>query len=145
MAAFEYSVLVTSLTNSVVTIVQHYRDRADCENNFDEVKNQWGWGGFVTQKLKPCRLMARMIALVYYGWSLFMRLAEPDKHLEAIVSRPLLLNGIGKQTTFAGQKTLTITRTHGRVSYFQKTYQRINDFFNQLKVIALQLSPIHCW
>ncbi len=89
--------------------------------------------------------MARMIALVYNGWSLFMRLAEPDKHLEAIVSRPLLLNGIGKQTTFAGQKTLTITRTHGRVSYFQKTYQRINDFFNQLKVIALQLSPIHCW
>jgi len=25
----------------VVTIVQHYRDRADCENNFDEIKNQW--------------------------------------------------------------------------------------------------------
>jgi hypothetical protein len=145
MAAFEYSVLVTSLTDGVVTIVQHYRDRADCENNFDEIKNQWGWGGFVTQKLKPCRLMARMIALIYNWWSLFMRLAEPDKHLEAIVSRPLLLHGIGKQTTHAGQKTLTITSTHGRVSYIQETYQRINDFFNQLKVIAPQLSPIHCW
>ena len=65
MAAFEYSVLVTSLDAGVVTIVQHYRDRADCENNFDEIKNQWGWGGFVTQKIKPCRLVARMIALVY--------------------------------------------------------------------------------
>ena len=145
MAAFEYSVLVTSLTDGVVTIVQHYRDRADCENNFDEIKNQWGWGGFVTQKLKPCRLMARMIALVYNWWSLFVRLAEPNKHLEAIVSRPLLLHGIGKQTTHAGQKTLTITSTHGRVNYIQETYQRINDFFNQLKVIAPQLSPIHCW
>ena len=56
MAAFEYSVLVTSLASEVVTIVQHYRDRADCENNFDEIKNQWGWGGFVTQKIKPCRI-----------------------------------------------------------------------------------------
>lgn len=42
MAAFEYSVLVTSLTDEVVSIVQHYRDRADCENNFDEIKNHWG-------------------------------------------------------------------------------------------------------
>jgi hypothetical protein len=32
--------LVTSLDAEVVTIVQHYRDRADCENNFDEIKNQ---------------------------------------------------------------------------------------------------------
>jgi len=31
MAAFEYSVLVTALTDGVVIIVQHYRDRADCE------------------------------------------------------------------------------------------------------------------
>jgi hypothetical protein len=53
MAAFEYSVLVTSLASEVVTIIQHYRNRADCENNFDEIKNQWGWSGFVTQKIKP--------------------------------------------------------------------------------------------
>ncbi|MCK5356371.1 MAG: transposase, partial [Methyloprofundus sp.] len=74
MAVFEYSVLVTSLNAEVVTLVQHYRDRADCENNFDEIKNQWGWGGFVTQKIKPCRLVARMIALIYNWWSLFVRL-----------------------------------------------------------------------
>ena len=43
---FEYSVLVTSLENDVVSIIDHYRDRADCENNFDEIKNQWGWGGW---------------------------------------------------------------------------------------------------
>ena len=40
LSAFEYSVLVTSLDAEVITIVQHYRDRADCENNFDEIKNQ---------------------------------------------------------------------------------------------------------
>jgi hypothetical protein len=145
MAAFEYSVLVTSLGAEVITIVQHYRDRADCENNFDEIKNQWGWGGFVTQKIKPCRLVARMIALVYNWWSLFVRLVEPDKHFEAIVSRPLLLHGVGKQTTHASQKTLTITSTHGRAAYVREAYQRISDFFNQLKAIAPQLTPIQCW
>ena len=145
MAAFEYSVLVTSLDAGVVTIVQHYRDRADCENNFDEIKNQWGWGGFVTQKIKPCRLVARMIALVYNWWSLFVRLVEPDKHFEAIVSRPLLLHGVGKQTTHASQKTLTITSSHGRASFVREAYQRINDFFNDLKAIAPQLIPLQCW
>jgi len=145
MAAFEYSVLVTSLDAEVVTIVQHYRDRADCENNFDEIKNQWGWGGFVTQKIKPCQFVARMIALIYNGWSLFVRLVEPDKHFEAIVSRPLLLHGVDKQTTHAAQKTLTITSTHGRASYVREAYQRISDFFNQLKAIAPQLTPLQCW
>jgi hypothetical protein len=32
MTTYEYSVLVTSLADEVVSIVQHYRDRADCEN-----------------------------------------------------------------------------------------------------------------
>jgi len=145
MAAYEYSVLVTSLESEVVSIVQHYRDRADCENNFDEIKNQWGWGGFVTQKIKPCRLIARMIALVYNWWSLFVRLAEPDKHYEAIVSRPLLLHGVGKQTSHAAQKTLTITSTHGRASYVRQAYQRVSDFFTELKAIAPQLTPLQCW
>jgi hypothetical protein len=35
-------VLVTSLKDEVRTIAQHYRDRGDSENNFDELKNQWG-------------------------------------------------------------------------------------------------------
>jgi hypothetical protein len=145
MAAFEYSVLVTSLASEVVTIVQHYRDRADCENNFDEIKNQWGWGGFVTQKIKPCRFIVRMIALIYNWWSLFVRLAEPDKHYEAIVSRPLLLHGVGKQTSHAAQKILTITSTHGRASYVRAAYERVCAFFNELKAIAPQLSPLQCW
>ena len=145
LAAFEYSVLVTSLDAEVTTIVQHYRDRADCENNVDEIKNQWGWCGFVTRKLAPCRLMARMIALVYNGWSLFVRLVEADKHYEAIVSRPLLLHGVGKQTQHAGQTTLTITSSHGRESYVKAAYTRVCAFFDELKTIAPQLTPLQCW
>ena len=40
MKAFEYSVLVTNLDDDIISIVQHYRDRADYENNFDELKKR---------------------------------------------------------------------------------------------------------
>jgi Transposase DDE domain len=46
---YEYAVLVTDLKQEVLTIAQLYRDQADAENTFDELKNQWGWGGFTTQ------------------------------------------------------------------------------------------------
>ena len=29
------------------SLAQIYRDRGDCENNFDEYKNQYGWAGIV--------------------------------------------------------------------------------------------------
>ena len=40
---YEYAVLVTSMQDDLFTLAQHYRDRGDAENNFDEWKNQWGW------------------------------------------------------------------------------------------------------
>jgi hypothetical protein len=40
--------------------------------------------------------MARFIALIYNWWNLFVRLAEPDKHLEAVTSCPLLLSAIAE-------------------------------------------------
>jgi hypothetical protein len=86
-----------------------------------------------------------MIALIYNWWSLFVRLAEPDKHYEAIVSRSLLLHGVGKQASHAAQKTLTITSTHGRADYVQATYKRVCAFFDELKAIAPQLPPVQCW
>ena len=63
-----------------------YRDRGDCENAFDELKNQWGWGGFTTHDLKRCRLLAGSVALIFNWWSLFVRLADPDRRPEAITS-----------------------------------------------------------
>ena len=62
---YAYAVLVTSPPYEILALAQLYRDRADAENNFDELKNQWGWGGFTTQDLARCRLMARMVALGY--------------------------------------------------------------------------------
>src|SRR5437773_8528518 len=111
---WEYAGLVTSLDDEILTLGQLYRDRCDCENTFDDLKNQWGWGGFTTHDLKRCQLMARFVALVYNWWNLFVRLANPHKHHEAITSRPLLLHGVATQTKHDGQKHLDINRKHAK-------------------------------
>lgn len=142
---YEYAVLVTDLEDDLISIFYHYRDRADCENNFDELKNQWGWGGYTTQKIKSCQLMSRMIALVCNWWNLYVRLAIPEKHHEAITSRPLLLSSIGTLTEHARQKRLVITSTHGNVEKLKSAYDRLISFFDELKAAAPQLSSSQCW
>lgn len=117
---YEYVVLVTTLPDELDTLAQHYRDRADIQNAFDELKNQWGWAGYTTQDLKRCQLMARQIALLYNWWSLFVRLAIPRRHAEALTSRPLLLTAVGKQTWHQGQTRLTLTSTHAKTGQVQR-------------------------
>lgn len=135
---YEYAVLVTSTSYKILTLAQLYRDRADAENNFDELKNQWGWGGFTTQDLARCRLMARMVALIYNWWTLFVRLAQPHKHFEAISSRPLLLHGVATHTHHAGQTRLTITSLHAKRSAIQAVLTNVAGFLRTLKATAEQ-------
>ena len=142
---YEYAVLVTSLEAEVLTIAQLYRDRADCENAFDELKNQWAWGGFTTHDLARCRLAARMVALVYNWWNIFVRLAEPDKHLEAITSRPLLLAGVAERTRHGRQTTLRIGSTHGRASWAQRVLTGVARFLHGLMDNAEQLTIDQRW
>lgn len=142
---YEYAVLVTSLPDEILALGQHYRDRCDAENNFDELKNQWGWSGFTTHDLKRCQIMARTIALVYNWWSLFTRLAIPEKHAEAITSRPLLLNAIGKQTTHAGQTTVTVTSMHAKAPQMRSALQAISSFLASIRNAAEQLSYLQKW
>jgi hypothetical protein len=143
--AYEYSVLVTDLEDDLVRLFSHYRDRADCENNFDEMKNQWGWGGYTTKNIKSCQFMARMIALVYNWWNLFVRLAIPEKHHEAITSRPLLLSSIGRLTEHGRQMKMVVTSTHGDIEKLKGAYRRLIHFFHELKFAAQQLTSTECW
>ena len=142
---YEYAVLVTSLPDEILALGQHYRDRADAENNFDELKNQWGWTGFTTHDLRRCQIMARIIALVYNWWSLFARLAIPEKHAEAITSRPLLLNAVGKQTTHSGQTTVTVTSMHAKAPQMRSALQTISSFLTIVRNAAEQLTYAQKW
>jgi len=142
---YEYAVLVTSLDDEILTISQLYRDRADCENTFDELKNHWGWGGFTTRDLHRCRLMARIVALAYNWWNIYVRLVNPDRHMEAITSRPLFLHAIARKTRHAGRITLKLSTPHGDALWAAEALAKAAAFFNDLKKTAEQLTREEKW
>jgi len=142
---YEYAVLVTDLDHELLTIAQLYRDRADSENTFDELKNQWGWGGYTTQDLARCRLSALAVALIYNWWSLFVRLGNPKARLEAITSRPFLLSAVARQTTHGGTKQITITSQHAEANKAKVLLGAIHGLINKFKSAAEQLKTKSVW
>jgi hypothetical protein len=143
---FEYAVLVTSLPEEdLLTVAQQYRDRGDAANIFDELKNQWAWTGFTTQDLKRSHLMARIVALVFNWWSLWVRLAVPGRHTEAVTSRPALVYGVAKRTTHGNQSRVTITSCHGRAEVIAKLLDNVNRFLLRFTAAAEQLNRKQRW
>ena len=142
---YEYAVLVTSLPDEVLTVAQHYRDRADSENAFDELKNQWGWSGFVTKDLKRCRIMANLTALFYNWWSLFSRLCIPDKRHEAITGRPLLMGSVGRIVNHARKKTLKLSVIHGSTKKAKQALVKAHALLKNISQYAEQLTKLEIW
>ena len=107
--------MVTDVDYELGAIGQLYRDRCDgedlgfCQNGFDELKNQWGWGGFTIQDMHRSELTAPAVALVHNGWSWYVRAANPQARREAMTSRPLLLAAVGRATHSGGRTELHLT------------------------------------
>ena len=142
---WEYTVLVTNADYDLDAIGQLYRDRADCENGFDELKNQWGWGGYTTQDMERCNLSARAVALIYNWWSWYVRLAHPQTRLEAITSRPLLLAGVARLTQHAGQSRLLLTLTHGASDQIKAMIANVRHGLDTILATAPQLTKPERW
>jgi hypothetical protein len=98
------------------------------------------WGGYTTHDLARCRLAARMVALVYNWWNLFTRLAEPEQHLEAVTSRPLLLTAIAERIRHVRQTTLRIASTHAKAGWATRALAGIAAFLGGLINAAEQLT-----
>jgi hypothetical protein len=142
---WEYAVMVTNAHYPLDAIGQLYRDRADCENGFDELKNQWGWGGYTTHDLERCNLSARAVALIYNWWSWYVRLAHPQARLEAITSRPLLLAGVARMTQHAGQNRLLVTLTHAAGDQIKAMIATIRKGLDHIRATAPQLPKPERW
>ena len=142
---YEYQVLVTNLDEEILSVAGLYRQRADAENVYDELKNQWGWGGFTTQDLLRCQIAARHVALVYNWWSLFVRCAEPERPREAVTSRPLLLCAVGRVVESGRQLTLWLTSTHAEAARAQRLLTDLSLFLSGLQNAAEQLNPAAYW
>jgi hypothetical protein len=146
ITGYEYAVLVTNTNYEILSLGQLYRDRADAENAFDELKNQWGWGGFTTHDLARCQLAARTVALIYNWWSLFVRLAHPQARREAITSRPWLMSSVGRRTEHAGQTTITLTGLHAHFDKARAALMHVSSLLQGwVTRAAEQLSSTTVW
>lgn len=142
---WEYAVLVTNASYDVVHMGQLYRDRADCENGFDELKNQWGWGGYSTQDIERCNLSARAVALIYNWWSWYVRLAHSKGRLEAITSRPLLLAAVGRMTEHGGQRRVLLSITHAAATHVKALVANVRAGLQHIRATAPQLHSVQRW
>ena len=142
---WEYAVMVTDAAFPLEAIGQLYRDRADCENGFDELKNQWGLSGSTTQDINRCQTTARACALVYNWWSLYCRAANPKARMEAITSRPLLLAAVGRATHSGGQTTLYLTPLHGKANLLKALIANIHAALQHVKAAAEQFKAVDRW
>lgn len=109
----EVSVYVTNLERGEATpeqVALLYAQRADTENVFDELKNQWGFRGYCSGKAVVTELAARLVLLTYNLWSLFSRLMglNPGHHTEAIKSRRNFLFMAAQVVESGRQRTLKL-------------------------------------
>ena len=95
--------------------------------------------------MKRCRILARPIALFYNWWNVFTRLAQPDRHLEAVTSRPLLLQAVGRLVTTGRRKIIRLTSTHALADRIRLTLCRIGQFLNRLAATAERLTVEALW
>ncbi len=142
---YEYVVLVTSLDWPLESLAQLYRQRADMENVIDELKNQWGWGGFTTRDLDRCQAMAMLIGLIYNWWSLYTRLIDDSGHHEAITSRPAMLNGVAREVKHSGQKTIKVSLMHAGCEKIRELITQANNFISKVKQAAEQFNQEERW
>ncbi|RYD29900.1 MAG: transposase [Verrucomicrobiaceae bacterium] len=142
------AVLVSSLdaqTWPAASMPRQYRDRGDAENCYDELKNQWGWGGFTSRALAPCRLMANLIALFYNWWNLYVRFYDGEHHREAIRSRPMLMSGVGRRVQSGGQRTVKVSIPHGKGDVIAKAIAAISNELCHIRAITERWSVQQRW
>lgn len=102
-----------------------YNKRADCENVFDELKNQWGLGGFCSRKQNVTEFAARMTLFTYNLWSLFVRFFNIDRHQEAKTSRREFMLLPAKLVKTARQKRIDISVVERKWERIKLGYERM--------------------
>jgi Transposase DDE domain group 1 len=137
----EVMAYVTNLTAAEATaeqVVLLYRKRADAENVFDEVKNQWGFRGFCSQRGVVTESAGRLVWLTYNLWTLFVRLMglEPKQHTEAVRSRRQFLVLAAQMSCSGRQRTWKLAVSKEWWQQLKGCYQRLCQW---LKATAPQL------
>jgi len=115
-------------------IADLYDKRADCENVFDELKNQWGLAGFCSQKQGVTDFSARMVLFTYNLWSIFTRFFNISYHEEARNSRREFMLLPARLVKSGRQKKLNI-------SVADRFWQRLEIGYKRLSNWLIQTAP----
>ena len=129
----ELAVYITNLNvaqYSAWQVQALFRERADPENVFDELKNQWGFNGFCSRKRRVSALAARLLLLVYNLWNLFLRLLEPARHVEAAGGRRWFLVIAARLVQSGRQKTLQVSVQGTWWQQLHDGYTRVCEWLN---------------
>jgi hypothetical protein len=125
----EVGAYVTSLPAETATgtqIVLLYRKRADAENVFDELKNQWGFSGFCSHKAVVSEMAARLLLVTYNLWTLFVRMVKGEGvHTEAVTSRDELLLIPAKLVQGGRQRALKLAVGEKWWAAISQAYKRL--------------------
>ena len=127
-AKHEFEAYVTSLPEAEANawqIIELYRQRADTENVFDELKHQWGLEGFCCRKRNATALAARLGLLFYNLWHLFLRLLEPGRHVESAGGRRWFLLIAARLVQSGRQKTLQVSVSGKWGEQLRAGYERV--------------------
>jgi len=129
----EVAVYVTNLERCDATLEQVallYAQRADTENVFDELKNQWGFRGYCSGKAVVTELAARLVLLTYNLWSLFTRLMglNPGHHTEAIKSRRNFLFMAAQVVESGRQRTIKLAVKADWWEVLKGCYERLRTW-----------------
>lgn len=144
--SWEYAFYVTTLDCPAGEVRAHYNPRGDNENSYDELKNQWGWGGFTLADLARSELMARFIALVYNWWSVYVKLVDEQVAREAITSRPMYLMHMAKAHTHQSTRTLVIFCAHSQAGRIRERLEAAVARLRQWAALtAEQLKGASVW
>lgn len=147
-AKYDYEAYVTTLPwDQAVSwqVIELYRQRGDCENVFDELKNQWGFSGFCSRYRNVTEVAARLLLLSYNLWNLFLRLLEPSRHVEARHGRRWFLFLSARLVRGSRQRVWKIAVGGEWWATLQAGYERVLQWLAltapQLKSIQPQAPP----
>ena len=99
----------------------------------------------MTKDLKPCRAIARLIAIVANWWNVFCRLADGERHLEPTTSRPMYMGVVGRLVVSGRRRLLRLTSTHLKANETRASLMRIGEFMRRISAIAEQLGFDRVW
>ena len=125
--------------------VRRVREQARDHNIFDEMKNQWAWGGYTTHDLARCPACGpaacALLQLVEHLRSpRRSRPASRGDHQPAAVSL-----GDRDRTRHARQTTIRVTNSHAKAEPAAKALAAVAAFLRGLARNAEQLTRLETW